>query len=271
MSGECLHCGIILEKYQDRAKTASSGASVENPLPATASVTVSYLRRLLFWSDNLRRKIRQVDGFIEEKVGFDILALFSTAKRQTASWLQDVLDRLVTLIVYLLTAWALGLVFLYGAKMAWRIYLETAVGRTFLMHFPDKYRLISGLLARDAWELSLDFCLMALQACLLVAAISRLLFVLRIFYEGRGILARYLLWPISCAAIGAWLTGTAYGLTVLQRFALLLVPAVILVAPCFELVRRVLPEANAVYVIKKTKTGLSRSWEMASIYWNRWR
>ncbi len=277
VAGECVGCGIIIAKYQQREDHDQKGESPvsdesaapvleEIPKEEMVAAPVLLFQRFILWMAALRRRMIRMAERMEEKTGIDVIKLLSNAKKKTSSWTRDVLDRLATLAIYIGVACAFGVFLLSSMNVLWHVYLQTPLGQTFVVHFTEDYRLIARVLHINPLSLSFGLCLMAAQAGLAIAAASRLLFVSRMIYEGRGILIKYLFWPAVCAAVGAWVTGGAYGLTPEQRFGLILVPALIVCVPCFELAQRALPELNGWHVFKHSKKGLGRSWQLVNMF-----
>ena len=241
VDGECQSCGIYVDKYLPKESRKSNRSDVNDNKRHT---------RLFFGSFSLL--LQKVYLFADKKHRLDIENRIKDGKNYCYKAYRDIKNSIFKLSIHLIVAYTLVLFFSYFIKIMWELYLFTPVGVGFMKLFPERYLVISTILSGNLEVLSYRICLISLQYCLFAAAFSRLSFIMRIFYEGRSFLTKYVTWPAICAVIGLAHTVHFNGLQIMQLFFILFIPSIIISAPCFDLASRVLPELNIVKAYKLT-------------------
>lgn len=249
---ECVFCGVLFDKIRS-----------DSSRPAVAVVeNRSSVRIVIDFFDAIEARLSDWKRHAYRKIGIDLDAVAKSVHRTVSFWFLGVLDALMTILVCGAVAWTVCVILLSAADGMWHLYLETQVGKQFLVQFPERVLMISRLITYQPIVFSFSICLVAAQACLAVAAIARVSFVARGFYENRPALYKIVLWTPACAAAAAWLFQDEYDLSFQLGLPLALLPALFLFQPCFELAARCLPEGNLLWVYRQTSR---------LIQWIRWK
>lgn len=248
VDGECQSCGIYIHKYlsNENRKCNRSDANGNR-------------RHTRFIFDFFCPLLQKVYLFVYKKHSFDIENRIKDGRNYCYKAYRGIKNSIFKLSVHLIVAYTLVLFLSYFIKIMWELYLFTPVGVGFMKLFPERYLVISTILSGNIEALSYRICLISLQYCLFAAAFSRLFFIMRIFYEGRGFLTKYVTWPAICAVIGLAHTVHFDGLQFMQLFFTLFIPSVIISAPCFDLASRALPEMNIMKAYKLTTKSIAKS------------
>ena len=203
---------------------------------------------------------------LSRKIGIDVKAVGKSVFKTVSHWCRDVLDLLLTILVCGAFAWIVSVVLLYASQGLWSIYLETQVGKQYLFQFPWRARMISRIIHYPAATFSFSVCVAAVKGCLLVAAVSQVLYLARGFYENRSVMIKTLLWVPVCVAAGAWIFQRDNYLPFEAGLVLTVVPVLFMFHPCFELTAKCLPQANLVGLFRQTRRILKKAWRVTIHY-----
>ncbi len=131
-------------------------------------------------------------------------------------------------------------------RMLWALYCETQVCQKFIQKNPDLFHLIDSVVTMNSLYLSCTASLLALKACLLIAATAQLTMIKSLLYDPRGFIGKRVLFGIPCTYVAA-LDMTAVSSFV--AFLICLLPALTLMNYCFKLAAVALPDLG--YILKR--------------------
>lgn len=256
-SRECIACGIIFDKI--RPDILLPSAVVNKRRFRIHEIYNDALNAIGNYGSALKDRVRR-------KVGIDRIRGIQSVMRVAGLWLRDVLDRILTILVCGAVAWAFGIFLLSTLEGLWHLYLETEVGKHYLQYYPFRVQMIYRIIHYSPVYFSLSVCLTVLKACLLVAAVARVSFFARGYYEHRPAVFKIAVWSPVCAAAAGWLLQEEFDVTFQFGLALAVVPTLFLFIPCFELAVKCLPEANLIQLFRLGVNMIKNIWSKAVSY-----
>ena len=255
-SAQCRYCGIDFDQSPARLLLQD---------PAVVELLQIYRAIIAFPGKVHKRCIAWVDR-LSARIGLDLRAIFKAGFRTVRLWCRDVLDQLLTLLICGFLAWMFCVVLLSVSEGMWALYLETMVGKHYLIHFPGRARAVSRIVHNDPVTFAYTICLLGAKGCLLVAAVARILFFARGYYENRSVIFKCTLWVPACAAAGAWFFERDFNLPFEYGMVVSLIPALFMFHPCFELAANCLPEANLLLIFRLLKRIVKHAWRKTRGY-----
>jgi len=169
--------------------------------------------------------------------------------RSTASrWFRLLTQELTQLAIAFIIIIAAFIALLYLAKFLWQVYQETPVGHQFLLDYATLSRSIQHVFSMHLATLSIYSTIAALQACLVIGGLSKLISLKRYLYDPQGFLFRGVLWGLPCTALTALGLLSSHNLNLNWQTAAVLglPPTLAMLGPIFSFIERVVPELISV-------------------------
>lgn len=158
------------------------------------------------------------------------------------NWMRELCTSLIEIIILFTAASVLAGILLSFVEAFWYLYLQTPVGMKFTAD-PSRssVHLLTQLIQKDLFLLSVDVASAAMAACLSVSAACQLLALRRYFYEGRSLLAR-VIWLSLFSAAAAFILERNNQIDIQLAFGVAILPCLCLFSSCQNIAQRLLPE-----------------------------
>ncbi|MGD9172798.1 MAG: hypothetical protein PVF29_01480 [Desulfobacterales bacterium] len=149
---------------------------------------------------------------------------------------------MIEIVVLFAATAVLAGILLSFVEALWYLYLQTHVGMKFTAD-PSRssVHLLTQLIQKDLFLLPVDVATSAIAACLIVSAICQLLALRRYFYEGHGLLNRFI-WLALFGAAAAYILERNSGVDIKLAFGVVIAPCLCLLSSCQNIAKRLLPE-----------------------------
>ena len=145
-------------------------------------------------------------------------------------------------VVLLVAVAAITIGLLYGFKIFWYIFVETNIGRRYVMYYPGNVSAIYEFLQMDILLFAVVITVISFVVCQVLTALCQLLHIARCFYLGRGLLVSLIFWGLPLTAVVAAYTQPYFGLTWEVAYGTALIPTLCLFMPCISFSRQLFPE-----------------------------
>lgn len=172
-------------------------------------------------------------------------------KRAISKWYRKLVYLLLETALFFTVAWLFFAGLLYVSGILWRLYIETHIGQTYLIHFRDDAQVLFDLTGRDPLMFSLELTAVSIAVCLAVGAVCRLCFLTRIFFDASGFFQRNLVWGPILAILCSLAIKTVLGTEWIYAFVLAIVPAFFQFGVCMRLTGHMLPELDIAAFFEK--------------------
>lgn len=162
--------------------------------------------------------------------------------RAIQAWIRKLITSLIEIIILFIATAVLSGILLSFVEAFWYLYLQTPVGMKFTAD-PSRstVHLLTQLIQKDLFLLSVDVAAAAMAACLIVSAICQLMALRRYFYEGRSLLNR-VIWLSLFSAAAAAILERNNGIDIQLAFGVTIAPCLCLFSSCQNIAKRLLPE-----------------------------
>lgn len=170
--------------------------------------------------------------------------------RAIQNWMRELCTSLIEIIILFTAAFVLAGILLSFVEAFWYLYLQTPVGMKFTAD-PSRssVHLLTQLIQKDLFLLSVDVASAAMAACLSVSAACQLLALRRYFYEGRSLLAR-VIWLSLFSAAAAFILERNNRIDIQLAFGVAIAPCLCLFSSCQNIAKRLLPELTPFAIIQ---------------------
>lgn len=169
--------------------------------------------------------------------------------RAIQNWMRELCTSLIEIIILFTAVTVLAGILLSFVEAFWYLYLQTPVGMKFTAD-PSRssVHLLTQLIQKDLFWLSVDVATAAMAACLSVSAACQLLALRRYFYEGRRLLAR-VIWLSLFSAAAAFILERNNRIDIQLAFGVAIAPCLCLFSSCQNIAKRLLPELTPFAII----------------------
>ena len=157
-------------------------------------------------------------------------------------WFRELISAMIEIVILFIATAVLAGILLSFVEALWYLYLQTPVGMKYTAD-PSRssVHLLTQLIQKDLFLLSVDVATAAMAACLIVSAICQLLALRRYFYEGHGLLNR-VIWLALFGAAAAHVLERNSHIDLQLAFGVVIAPCLCLFSSCHNIARRLLPE-----------------------------
>lgn len=232
---DCVRCGIVIERFlrelkEDLLADAEDESDAEDKTEQKGDTSLKK-KTLTFF----------------EEAGID-------QKKYTSSffrWMKRSAFLMAQTAVFWGVVWLLCAGLFYSSGILWRLYVETHIGQTYLVHFRAGAEAIFELVGKNPLVLALELTLITLAIGLVIGAVSRLCFIMTLFYTGRGFFWRMAVWGAITVFFSTYAAVTFLGMQWRFGFVLSVFPALCLFGICFRLTRHLLPELDLATFLEK--------------------
>jgi len=231
---DCVRCGIVIERFLRELKEDLL-ADEEDDSDAEAKTAQK--------DKSLKKKTLT---FFEE-AGIDQKKYKSSVSR----WMKRSAFLAAQTAIYWAVVWLLCAGLFYVSGVLWRLYVETHIGKTYLVHFRASADTLFELVGKDPLALSLELTLVTLATCLVLGTVCRLCFLTRLFYTGRGFFWRMAVWGPVAVLLSTYTVVTFLDLKWSFGFVLAVFPALCLFGICFQMAGHMLPELHVATLLQK--------------------
>ena len=273
-SPECVKCGIIIEKYLKKNLQANEVSNpqtkspVEDIAPAGSENPENFLRRILstLFSKLAPHLPAPIKSFTE-KIRNHILSL-KRLKGIAGKYISKCFDSVLDLGMYLLVTMVLNGFLFFLAKLTWRGYLTTPVGKNFVLLYPDITADITRIFRND-WFFLTDIIIEICVLLFFITCLCQLFLISRfVFYRGEHI-RNIIFSGIPMILMAGYWVGGRYGIDLYTACFFSILPVLCLYQLCFSITGKLIPEisdilkavtkAIDILVIEKIRQYMKRS------------
>ena len=150
--------------------------------------------------------------------------------------------------VFLMAAvWMLCFILLYVSFLMWQLYLQTPVGKHFLVLFPEKASIFFEITEISHLPFSVDLTLWSFGICLGIAAVGHFFHINRHFYLSQGLCGKLIFWGLPLTGLVAYYVSFEYGFSDWKTIMLVTaVPTFLMFGSCFKFAGKLIPECGGV-------------------------
>ncbi len=174
------------------------------------------------------------------------LKRFFSTRNPAVRYLNLLLNTILEALLLIAATALLSIALLHLAKMMWLLYMQTPMGRQFLISFHEKANTFNEiLLGMDLWVFGADLTFSAFMICLFFCSISYFLHLYRYFFYSLGFFKQLLFWGMPLSAAVAFYISWQYGISPwTDLMVLTAIPTCCVLFACFRYARRLLMEAG---------------------------
>ena len=166
------------------------------------------------------------------------------ACRDIVRVLSDIITRSILLVAGVAV---LNLVVLYFYNILWHIYRLTYIGRQFVILHPETTRMISNVLGKDIFDLSIHTTLAAFVICMLFGSVCQMFYFYRFFYQPQGFIRKFIMWGLMLTVVVSIYINGQHGFKSWTAvIPITIVPTLGVFTYCFDFSARIWPEIGDV-------------------------
>jgi hypothetical protein len=149
---------------------------------------------------------------------------------------------------------------LYFVKYLWVIFTSTEVGQAYARIYAENYRITNDVLNRNFISLAINLTLTSYVICFIAGAIFKFLYLIRLFYSGRGFFIRFIFTGLPLSFIVATYIHYVGDFSHMDTaYAVAFVPTLCVFTGCFRFAEEFVPTLFDLIYVFNGKHGIIRS------------